>query len=65
MLESEVNLKWGCASGELGQTGERIAFFRKRYGEAAYSMLMGVKKTIDPNNILNPGNLEGEGYEPL
>ena len=65
LLESEINLRWGCASGELGQTGERIAFLRKRYGEAAYSMLMGVKKTIDPNNILNPGNLEGEGYDPL
>jgi glycolate oxidase len=62
-LEGEINLRWGCASGEIGQTASRIPFLRKRYGEEAYSMLMGIKKTVDPNNILNPGNLEGEGYE--
>ena len=63
LLEKEVNLKWGCASGEVGQTAARIPFLRQRYGEAAYLMLINVKKAIDPNNILNPGNLEGEGYE--
>jgi glycolate oxidase len=63
LLESEINLKWGCASGEVGQTGERISFFKKRYGEAAYAMLTTMKKALDPNNILNPGNLEGEGYD--
>ena len=60
LLESEINLKWGCASGEVGQTAARIPFLKERYGQAAYSMLMNVKKAIDPNNILNPGNLEGE-----
>ena len=54
---------WGCASGEIGQTASRIPFFKKRYGLAAHSMLMAVKRAIDPNDILNPGNLEGEGYE--
>lgn len=49
--------------GKIGQTASRIPFFRKRYAEAAYAMIMNVKKAIDPNNILNPGNLEGEGYE--
>ena len=63
MLEREVYLKWGCAAGEVGQTASRMPFFRERYGEAAYNMLLAVKKAIDPNNILNPGNLEGEGYE--
>jgi FAD/FMN-containing dehydrogenase len=62
-LESEINLMWGCASGEIGQTASRIPFFKKRYGLAAHGMLMSMKKAIDPNNILNPGNLEGEGYE--
>jgi glycolate oxidase len=61
-LENEVNLMWGCASGEIGQTAMRIPFLRERWGEAAYSMLMDIKKVVDPNNILNPGNLEGEGY---
>lgn len=59
LLESEINLKWGCASGEVGQTGPRMAFMKKRYGEAAYDMLMAVKRAFDPHNILNPGNLEG------
>ena len=54
---------WGCASGEIGQTAMRIPFLRQRWGEAAYSMLMGIKKVVDPNNILNTGNLEGEGYD--
>ena len=63
MLENEINLKWGCASGEIGQTASRIPFLKSRYGMAAYTMLMNFKKAVDPNNILNPGNLEGEGYE--
>jgi FAD/FMN-containing dehydrogenase len=62
-LESAINLMWGCASGEIGQTASRIPFFKERYGIAAHSMLMSIKKAVDPNNILNPGNLEGEGYE--
>jgi glycolate oxidase len=62
-LESDINLKWGCASGEIGQTASRMPFFKKRYGLAAHGMLMNMKRAVDPNNILNPGNLEGEGYE--
>lgn len=62
MLEKEVYLKWGCAPGEVGGTASRIPFLMERYGEAAHKMLLNVKKAIDPNNILNPGNLEGEGY---
>jgi glycolate dehydrogenase FAD-linked subunit len=62
-LESDINLMWGCASGEIGQTASRIPFFKKRYGPAAHGMLMDMKRAVDPNNILNPGNLEGEGYE--
>ena len=62
-LESDINIKWGCASGEVGQTASRIAFFKKRYGMAAHQMMMDMKMAVDPNNILNPGNLEGEGYE--
>ncbi len=62
-LESEINIMWGCASGEIGQTASRIPFMKKRYGIPAHTMLMNMKKAVDPNNILNPGNLEGEGYE--
>lgn len=62
-LESDINIMWQCASGEIGQTASRIPFFKKRYGLAAHGMLMDMKRAVDPNNILNPGNLEGEGYE--
>lgn len=64
-LESDINLMWGCASGEIGQTASRIPFFKKRYGAATHAMLMAVKQAIDPNNILNPGNLEGDGYDSI
>jgi len=62
-LSTEIYIKWGCAPGEVGQTGSRIAFVKERYGDAAYSMITRMKKAIDPNNTLNPGNLEGEGYD--
>lgn len=63
MLEKDVYLKWGCAAGEVGQTALRIPFLREAYGEDAYNMLVSMKKAVDPNNILNPGNLgEGPGY---
>ena len=61
-LENAMHLKWGGVGGEVGQTAGRISFYRQKYGEAAYTMLLNLKKVIDPNNILNPGNLEGEGY---
>lgn len=62
-LESDINVMWGCASGEVGQTASRIPFFKRRYGLAAHGMLLAMKRAVDPNDILNPGNLEGEGYE--
>lgn len=62
-LESDINIMWGCASGEVGQTAARMPFFKKRYGMAAHKMMMAMKMAVDPNNTLNPGNLEGEGYE--
>ena len=34
-------------------------FFIKRYGQAAYDFVKTVKYAVDPNNILNPGILEG------
>ena len=55
--DREVYLKWGCAPGEVGQTANRIPFLRERYGEAAYAMLLKIKQVVDPNSVLNPGNL--------
>lgn len=62
-LEKELTVEWGGIGGELGQTAGRISAWRAKYGEAAYQMAVSIKKAVDPNNILNPGNLEGEGYE--
>ena len=62
-LEKEFTVKWEGIGGEVGQTASRISAWREKYGECAYSLLSLLKNTIDPNNILNPGNLEGEGYD--
>ncbi len=61
-LEDAMHFKWGGVGGEVGQMAGRASFLREKYGEAAYSLLVDLKKVVDPNNILNPGNLEGEGY---
>jgi len=60
-VEREMNIKFEGCGGELGQMAGRIQFIKEKYGEVAYSLLLKLKKTFDPNNILNPGNLEGEG----
>jgi len=57
--ETELNLKYGTCGGEWGQFGKRKDFFVKRYGERSYEIVKGLKKMVDPNNILNPGILEG------
>ncbi len=59
-VEREMNLKYEGAGGELGQMSGRIPFFKERWGEVGYSVLKDLKKAFDPNNILNPGNIEGD-----
>ena len=60
-LEKKINLKFEGSCGETGMTGVRVPFFKEKYGSDAYEVLVKIKKVLDPNNILNPGNLEGEG----
>jgi len=60
-VEKEMNIKYEGCGGELGQLSGRIPFFREKYSEIGYLMVVNLKKMFDPNNILNPGNLEGEG----
>lgn len=60
-VEREMNLKYGGCGGELGQLAGRIPFFKEKYGAIGYSILVNMKRMFDPDNILNPGNLEGEG----
>jgi glycolate oxidase len=57
--ETELNLKYRTCGGEWGQFSKRKEFFVRRYGEAAYKMIVALKQALDPNNILNPGVLEG------
>ena len=57
--ETELNLKYGTCGGEWGQFGKRKEFFVRRYGEGSYGVVKTLKKALDPNNILNPGILEG------
>ena len=54
-----LNIKYGGVGGEWGVTRYRIKFLKEKYGETYYNILLGLKKLLDPNNILNPGNLEG------
>jgi glycolate oxidase len=57
--EAEFNLKYGTCGGEWGQFSKRTPFFIMRYGEMSYELVKKMKAVFDPNNILNPGILEG------
>lgn len=54
-----LNVKYGGCGGEWGLTAQRAGFLEKKYGPAYTAFLAGLKKTFDPNDILNRGNLEG------
>jgi glycolate oxidase len=54
-----LNIKYGGCGGEWGVTAQRARFLEKKYGKAYYDFLVTLKKALDPNNILNRGNLEG------
>ena len=54
----EINVKYGGCGSEWGLTGGRVSFLKKRYNQAYFQMLLNLKKALDPNNILNRGNLE-------
>ena len=55
-----LNVKYGGCGGEWGLTAQRASFLKEKYGQTYYDLLVSLKKTFDPNNILNRGNLEGE-----
>ena len=54
-----LNVKYGGCGGEWGLTAQRVSFLKEKYGQTYYDLLVHLKKTFDPNNILNRGNLEG------
>ena len=60
-LEKELMLKYDGVGGDWGWLPYRVPFFREKYGEFSYELIRKIKQLFDPNNILNRGNLEGEG----
>jgi FAD/FMN-containing dehydrogenase len=54
-----LNVKYGGCGGEWGLTAQRAAFLEKKYGPVYQQTLTRLKRTFDPENILNRGNLEG------
>jgi FAD/FMN-containing dehydrogenase len=59
-LEKDLNIKYDGVGGDWGQLPYRVPFYREKYGETSYGIIQKVKQLLDPNNILNRGNLEGE-----
>lgn len=57
--EAELNLKYDTCGGEWGQLSVRAPFFVKKFGQKGYELIGSLKRMLDPNNILNPGILEG------
>jgi glycolate oxidase len=55
----ELNIKYGGCGGEWGLTAQRVSFLKKKYKPDLYELLVKMKKTLDPNDILNRGNLQG------
>ncbi|MCF8110053.1 MAG: FAD-binding oxidoreductase [Desulfobacteraceae bacterium] len=55
----ELNVKYGGCGGEWGLTAQRADFLKKKYGAAYIDAYFRLKKSFDPKNILNRGNLEG------
>ena len=54
-----LNVKYGGCGGEWGVTAQRVSFLKEKYGPVYYDFLVKLKRTVDPKNILNRGNLEG------
>jgi glycolate oxidase len=58
-VDKRLNLKYEAAGGEWGQMAVRVPFFKEKYGEKAHNLVKQMKRVFDPNNILNPGNVDG------
>jgi len=47
----------GTITGEHGVGLAKKAFLRQQMGDASYSLLRQVKRSLDPGNLLNPGKI--------
>jgi len=47
----------GTITGEHGVGLAKKAFLKQQLGEQSYSLLRAIKRTLDPDNLLNPGKI--------
>jgi glycolate oxidase len=47
----------GTITGEHGVGLAKKGFLRQQFGDASYGLLKAVKRTLDPDNLLNPGKI--------
>ncbi|MDR1660572.1 MAG: FAD-binding protein, partial [Desulfovibrio sp.] len=50
----------GTVTAEHGIGNEKIKYMKKQFGPVMYGIMKGIKKVLDPKNILSPGCLFGE-----
>ncbi|MEX1139240.1 MAG: FAD-binding oxidoreductase [Bacteroidota bacterium] len=55
----------GTLSGEHGDGFVRTPFLQRLYGAEVYELFRTVKRTFDPNNILNPGKIIGDQHATI
>ena len=53
----KVRLKYNMGCGEQGIFPNHTEWYKATHGEVAYNLLKDIKKTFDPNGILNPGRI--------
>jgi glycolate oxidase len=51
----------GTLSGEHGIGLGKLKYMPNQFGEVGMSVMRSLKHALDPNNILNPGKLTGDG----
>jgi len=50
----------GTVSAEHGVGREKVKYMKKQLGEAQLNVMIQIKKSIDPKNIMNPGCMFGD-----
>ncbi len=60
MANEVFELAWslgGTISGEHAEGLSRVAFIRRQCGDEFYELMQQIKKTFDPDNLMNPGKI--------
>jgi glycolate oxidase len=57
VLMSKVNELGGAISGEHGIGLAKTPFIQMQFNTAEWKTMTSIKKTLDPNGILNPGKI--------